>query len=833
MPKKFFPLVYLFFFMFCGFNASAQRELKYSLSELKAGLLKQNSNISQIKWNSRISKFYVYNKARNKKNLDSALFYAKTAYLISRANPGLHADTETRLVMAKVLSQMKKLPAVRAMLTDADKKLKMKLLLLLGKYYLFKSGEHTIDLDSAATSLKASIALSLELKDRETEQSARLYLINVQVERGDRIGAWPLFTELAKECERSNNLNGAADVYSIMGDHCLFTDTKEKIKYYTASMNLYMRAGNEEDRIALLKALGDVNFNAGKLELAEKQLTAVLNWFKANHYQNLQDTYYLLSVLNRFKGDFGHALFYAMEAVKSSRLTESDEAEGYYFSCLAQIYNEMGDDKNSVLWYRKTIESLHNQKSEFMYNNLKDLSDYLIREGKSDEVLALLKSVHNTSNSTPLENELIAAIKGNCYKYQKNYELAEKYYLEMLKWEELARVHTFNSSDSYYMLADFYISLNAYSKAEFYLKKILAMPAGTYPLSKMKDVYLQLYRADSAKNDLGSAIINYKKYKSLNDTIFNKDRDQQIQELLIKYDANKKDADNKLLRKEALLQRDQLQKADLLAKITISGTFALLAILALLYVQFKNRKQANQMLLSHQQEITLKNDSLQNLIDKQGKLLTEKEWLIKEIHHRVKNNLQVVMSLLNAQANYTDNEVAVNAIRDSQNRMQSITLIHQKLFQSDKVASIDIQSYIVDLMKFLCDTFHYNQRIDFEFKIPSIQFDVVQAMPLGLIINEAMTNIIKYAFPNGEHGKVKIELTELDNGYVSFTISDNGKGLPENFDVETTKTLGMTLMKGLSQQIDGELLITSDNGVSLNIKFPMLSPDDPDKPEQL
>jgi len=825
MQEKCLTALYILILLFAGQSAFAQKELRYSLSELKASLPKKNTKQEKIALHLRISSFYLHNKVRNTKNLDSALFFADQAYSISKADPSIDPDHQAKLGIAQVFITKKRLREVRAMLTDDSKKFRTRLLLLLGKYYLYKPGEDRKDLDSATTDLNNCVTLSRTLNDIPAEQSALLYLIDIKVEKGDLIGTRPAFIQLAKECERLNNLAGAADVYSLIGDHFLFTETKEKVKYYTYAMNLYGSANREEDRINLLKALGDVNFNAGKLDTAEKQLLTVLKWFKTHHYKNLQDTYFLLSVLNRFKGDFNHALFYALEAVKSAQYTESDEAESYYFGSLAQTYNEMGDDKKSIFWYRKTIESLHKQRSEFFYNNLKDLSNHLIKQGKSNEVLTLLKSVPVSSQPTALENEIIAAVKGNCYRAQKNNVLAEKYYLEMIKWEQLARVHTYNSSDSYRILADFYISTQSFEKAENYLKKILDMPTGTYPLSRIKDVYLDLYQIDSVKQDWSAAINHYKKYKSVNDIIFNKEKNKRLQELLVKYDADKKDADNRLLRKESLIQRNKLQKADLLSKITISGTLALLIIIVLLYNQYRNRQKANRMLHAYQKEITYKNDSLQLMNDKQGKLLVEKEWLIKEIHHRVKNNLQVVMSLLNTQANYTDNEVAVSAIRDSQNRMQSITLIHQKLFQSDQVASIDIHAYIIDLMKFLCDTFHYNQRINFDFNIPSIPFDIVQAMPLGLIINEAMTNIIKYAFPNNENGTVKIILERLDNDFIQFTIADNGTGLPADFNLENSNTLGMTLMKGLSQQIDGEIAITSSNGVSVSIKFLYQKPD--------
>ncbi|MET1055155.1 MAG: histidine kinase dimerization/phosphoacceptor domain -containing protein [Pedobacter sp.] len=824
MRRSFFLL--FFFILLQSLTVFGAKEQQYSLSDLKTMLRQKHTTRYRLILNLRISDFYYYNKVINEKNLDSTLYYARAAYAIKRANPALDPESWSKVNIAKVLIRRKRMDEAKAMLADGDLQFRKNLMLTLGRSYLFRSGEFKKDLDSAELFFNSSRKLSRLVHDVATEDLIQLYQITVKLERGDKEGTRPLYMALANECLRKNDIDGAAEAYSTLGDHYLFSEAKEKLAAYYKSMALFGLERNEVEKINMLRAIAELNFNSGKLDLAEKQLLQVVNWYKSHHYKHIQHVYSQLSGCYLFAGDLSNALFYALEAVNSAQQTESDETEVEYYSGLARIYNEMGDDSNSVLYYRKTLESLKKKKSEFMYTNLKDLSDYLIKEGKSNQVLKMLNTIHKTEDSTPLENELVAAIKGNCYQYQKNYPLAEKYYLEMLKWEGLAKVHTFSSSDSYHILADFYISQGAYSKAEYFLQKILQMPPGVYPLSRIKDVYLKLYRADSAKNDLATALVHYKRYKSINDTIFNKEKESQIQELLIKYGTDKKEADNQLLRKESMLQRDELKKADLIAKITISGTLALLLIIILLYTQFKNRKDANQMLVLHQREITSKNNSMQDLIDKQLKLLVEKEWLLKEIHHRVKNNLQVVVSLLNTQVNYTDDAVAVSAIRDSQNRMHSISLIHEKIFQSETVSSIDIRSYIVDLMKFLCDSFHYNQRINFEFEIPSLQFDIVQAMPLGLIINEAMTNIIKYAFPNNEYGKVTIVLEPIGDDYYNFSISDNGIGLPPGFDFESSNTLGMVLMQGLSQQIGGEISISSTEGVSVSVKFLLVKPNE-------
>ncbi|MGY0034636.1 sensor histidine kinase [Pedobacter sp. NJ-S-72] len=401
--------------------------------------------------------------------------------------------------------------------------------------------------------------------------------------------------------------------------------------------------------------------------------------------------------------------------------------------------------------------------------------------------------------------------------------MAEHYYLEMIKWQTRLRNIPSQIADNYYTIAEFYIQIKAYKKAEFYLKQVIPLQKGAFSLSKIRNTYLYLYKTDSARNNLISAIDNYKIYKTMNDSLMSASRNKNIQELLIEYQAKQKDQENELLRKESKLQKTELRRATLFTRFTIGGLIALSLsfIMGLFYYNFRNRKKASLLLLAHQQEITMKNDSLQNLIEKQTKLLSEKEWLIKEIHHRIKNNLQVITSLLNAQSNYLQDESAIMAIRDSQNRIQSISLIHQKLFQSDTVALINMKAYVAELIKFLCDTFHVNQRIKFNINVPEVKLDIAQAMPLGLIINEAITNIIKYAFPDNSPGVITLSLADCEDGYYQFKISDNGIGLPSGFDLSNTSSLGMTLIKGLGEQLGGTVSIESKNGVHFNLRFPM------------
>jgi len=210
--------------------------------------------------------------------------------------------------------------------------------------------------------------------------------------------------------------------------------------------------------------------------------------------------------------------------------------------------------------------------------------------------------------------------------------------------------------------------------------------------------------------------------------------------------------------------------------------------------------------------ITHKNNQLQHYLD-------EKEWLLREIHHRVKNNLQIVMSLLNSQSTYIDNESALTAIHDSQHRVHAMSLIHQKLYGSENVSSIDMSVYIRELVTYLADSFSTGQRIRFEIKIESLEMDVSQAVPLGLILNEAITNSIKYAFPGERSGVISILLSTNTPGHCVLNISDNGIGMPSHFNTKKPGSLGMSLMQGLAEDLNGNFSIENSGGTTIIISF--------------
>ncbi|BAY20178.1 signal transduction histidine kinase (plasmid) [Anabaenopsis circularis NIES-21] len=199
--------------------------------------------------------------------------------------------------------------------------------------------------------------------------------------------------------------------------------------------------------------------------------------------------------------------------------------------------------------------------------------------------------------------------------------------------------------------------------------------------------------------------------------------------------------------------------------------------------------------------------------------LKEKEVLLQEIHHRVKNNLGIVSSLLQMQCRREQDPQIVTILRDSQNRIASIALVHEKLYRSAELSNINITEYITHLTTYLFDTYNISfNYIKLKIQVTDVKIKIENIIPIGLIINELVSNALKYAFSEHRQGEIQISLTQKDD-IVTLIICDNGRGLPHDFDIKKRKTLGITLVSGLVKQLRGILEINSQLGVEFKIIF--------------
>ena len=200
--------------------------------------------------------------------------------------------------------------------------------------------------------------------------------------------------------------------------------------------------------------------------------------------------------------------------------------------------------------------------------------------------------------------------------------------------------------------------------------------------------------------------------------------------------------------------------------------------------------------------------------------IKEKEVLLKEVHHRVKNNMQVISSILNLQSSYIDDETALGILRESQDRIKSMSFVHESLYQSKTLSEVNFSEYIQNIARNL---FHSYGRpeggLTLDFDLEELYLNLDTSIPCGLIINEVVSNSLKYAFKGREKGVIRIEFSKLADGKLKLIVSDDGIGLPDNFDIENAESLGLQLVTTLVTQITGDLNIDSTNGTRFNIVF--------------
>jgi PAS domain S-box-containing protein len=200
--------------------------------------------------------------------------------------------------------------------------------------------------------------------------------------------------------------------------------------------------------------------------------------------------------------------------------------------------------------------------------------------------------------------------------------------------------------------------------------------------------------------------------------------------------------------------------------------------------------------------------------------LKEKEVLLKETHHRVKNNLQVISSLLSLQADAIKDSKDLTLFKESQSRIKSMALIHEQLYRSPSLSAINFEEYVQVLSTELMRSYARDE-ITLELDIASVQFSLDSAIPCGLIINELLSNALKHAFPEGRKGFVRIQLKSDPEGKFTLIVRDNGIGLPANIDLQNTSSLGFQLVATLTEQLQGKAVIERNGGTAISISFPL------------
>lgn len=462
-----------------------------------------------------------------------------------------------------------------------------------------------------------------------------------------------------------------------------------------------------------------------------------------------------------------------------------------------------------------------------------DLSNLFWKQEKYEEGLEYgLKSLSyfEERNLDDLDYDFTLYVVGNNYLSLKQYDKAMEYYKRSIEIGERYGFYN-NLSDIYISLVDLYVFLNQFNKAEeagknaikyaylldnafMLMRSYLSVgelqiqnknyPAAIENIQKSIEVatpvfgdgfflskaYKSLGEAYAKNEQYQEAYKAFSDYDSLNRIVFTVEADQRISQLQTEFNVAQKE--NTIQLQETKLQQQQTSQ-NLIS--LIAGLLFL--ILVVLFVSFRNNRKKNR------------------LLRKQNK---EKEFLLKEIHHRVKNNLEVVSSLLALQTAQIKDPNVVSAMKESQNRVYSMSIIHQRLYQNDHLSSIEMKDYFFNLGSHILDSFGEEDRIKINYKMPELHLDVDTAVPLGLIVNELLTNSLKYAFPNKQPGEITIYLDKKSAQEIQLLVKDNGIGQTEGEPVKGTG-FGKKLIDLLTRQLDGTMQVIYTSGTQYLFSF--------------
>jgi len=509
-------------------------------------------------------------------------------------------------------------------------------------------------------------------------------------------------------------------------------------------------------------------------------------------------TYDILVYLYEIQGNVTEATKTSYLYLKTSEQLGDKLRMAYAASKLAGNFEKLGNYDDAIKYFKISLQLIKEsgvKLEEISVTN--SIGDTYTAAGNFPEALKyysvalrLADDIKDVSMSARVHRGMggLYRAEGNYSKALDHYLIAAEGYKSIGNKQQLVNLYS--------QMGIAYTHLAKYDLASKSLDDAMALYKHLNGKVSMIDYYNGRQLLNRATGQWKQAFQYYEKYNIIKDSAFNKETLKKLVAAQMQYEAEKKEAIQKAEQEKKDIQsRAELRRRNNL----LYAAFGIVAIVLLfsIVVYRQRNKIANEKKRSDQ-------------------LLTDKELLLREIHHRVKNNLEVVSSLLALQSAQIDDPNTREAMQDGQNRVHSIGIVHQKLYQGENLGSIEMKDYFINLSESILDSFGAEGRINIEFAMDQLNIDIDTAVPLGLIVNELLTNILKYAFPNNQHGSVRIKLEKQTGGILHLEVSDNGIG---KSGATYGTGFGGQLISLLTRQLNGSMKEEIKNGTHIFFDF--------------
>jgi two-component sensor histidine kinase/tetratricopeptide (TPR) repeat protein len=590
-------------------------------------------------------------------------------------------------------------------------------------------------------------------------------------------------------------------------------------------------------------------------------LESAMDWYiKANDSSGVLNCYYTLGT---FWGNFDQldsSIFYLEEAIEYSNNLTDSLYRPKIFNNLGLMYQYIGQYDLALKNFIKAAELKEKYKSESPLGAYLNIGlTYLTSDNSTDAIKYFNKA---RALAVQENNKAMEALSikntGDVFKREGNMDSADYYYNKALPIfialndsNSIARYHlsrgemfslkllndsaqvcfdkalkTFPEKGSQRLLT---FILNSSAQSQFLtlesnntkgIQEVIKRATKALQISEEIGLLSGSAKASKILFEAYSLVPSFKmanayatKYMTLNDSLINEQKIESLAEQQTKFETEKKEleiellnTENELKTNEILRNEDLSTKQKLTIYLLLGGVLGI-AIIAIVTFKYYKKQESNNIKLAEK-----------NLLISTQK--EEKEVLLKEIHHRVKNNLQIIWSLLDLQSHSITDEQVKLAINDGKNRVNSMAMIHQMLYQNEDAGNIYFKDYIHKLTHQIRSSFSGSEKVKIELNIPdTLKFDIDTSIPLGLMITELFTNSLKYGVVSVSKPLISLKLTPFKNDEYLLTISDNGPGMPVDFSIKKSNSLGLKLVTNLSKQLQGKLSYQLNNGAEFNITF--------------
>lgn len=648
-------------------------------------------------------------------------------------------------------------------------------------YYLIDS----LVVSELSINEKKLIDSALVKYHQATHDTIKINAINIIVEESWNDFVWPKYNEW---------------VYDFIQQK-LTKNTIHKKK--NASIKRFL----EKNKSSALNNFGIYYYTIGNYEKAiENYLRSLAIKKRINDQKGIASIYNNLGGIYDNRGNSPKALEYYLKGLEIRETKFPDDLKGLSISLnnVGQSYYNQEDTKNAQFYFQKSLDinplAKDNYAKAAILNNIGVI--YSLEE-KFDEAQKYFEESLKIKEKVGDVKGVVISLNsiGRLYKKQKMYAEAINYYDKSLEISEENK-NKEGLANSLNNLSEVNFLIGNRTKAKNYGNKSLLLAKTLESPSLIGNAAKILHEIYTNEHNWEQALSMYKLHIIMRDSVSNTETKRDIIKQKATYDLNKKEHEIELLSAQNEVQTLKINENKILVCfITAAFLFTLILTIAVYYGNQK-KQVINELLKTQKEEISVKNE--------------EKTMMLKEIHHRVKNNLQVVNSLLRFQSRAITDENVLKMFQNTQKRVLSIAMLHEKMYRSEDLKHINVKKHFTSLIQDLVDNYSVDKNIHLNINIDDIPIAAPTLIPLGLIISELITNSVKYGFPNEASGQINLSLKALSSEKTELIVSDNGIGYnPEEID----EGLGTKLVRMYAKQLNGVIEKLPQKGVGYKLVF--------------